>query len=105
MRPEDVIGESEYSQNQSIPLEMNEEYISLAFGDFTHDLSDEEIRFNTSYLLRIHQDIDADDINLFCHDGVITLEGLVNNEDMKQLCSRICEMVPGVRAVKNNLEI
>lgn len=103
MNPDDVIGESEYSRKLSVPLDMNDEYISLALGDFTHDLSDEEIRFNASSLLRIHQDIDADDINLYCTDGVIILEGLVNNDDMKQFCSRICSLVPGVKEVINNL--
>lgn len=103
MRPDDNPGESEYSVNQSIPLEMNEEYISLAFNDFTHELSDEEIRFNAAYLLRIHQEVDTEDVRLTCDDGVIILEGSVINQDMKELCTRLCTMVPGVKEVMNNL--
>ncbi|MFA7612870.1 MAG: BON domain-containing protein [Candidatus Caldatribacteriota bacterium] len=101
--PEEVIGESEYSINQTLPIDMNDEYISLAFNDFTHDLSDEEIRFNASYLLRVHQEIDAEDVTLECEDGVITLNGVVDNEDMKMLCTRLCSVVPGVKDVINNL--
>lgn len=101
--PDDVIGESEYSVKQTLPVDMNEEYISLAFNDFTHPLSDEEIRFNASYLLRVHQEIDAEDVRLECENGVISLTGLISNEDMKMLCARLCSMVPGVKEVINNL--
>lgn len=103
MKPDEVIGESEYSLNQSLPLDMNDEYISLAFNDFTHELSDEEIRFNASYLLRVHQEVDAEDVRLECEEGVIRLDGVVDNEDMKMLCTRLCSMVPGVKEVNNNL--
>lgn len=101
---EDVLGQSEYSLRQTQPLEMHDEYISLAMKDFTHPLSDEEIRFNASSLLRIHQDVDAEDVHLDCRDGVIILEGLVTNKDMKDLCSRLCELVPGVKEVINKLQ-
>ncbi|MFA5583244.1 MAG: BON domain-containing protein [Bacteriovoracaceae bacterium] len=105
MKPEndEVPGNSEYSVRQSIPLELNEEYISLAMNDFTHELSDEEIRFNAAYLLRVHQDVDSEEINLDCQDGIITLEGLVDNKDMKDFCTRLCSIVPGVKEVINNL--
>ncbi|HLT23033.1 MAG TPA: BON domain-containing protein [Bacteriovoracaceae bacterium] len=105
MRPEDeeIPGESEYSVRQTIPLEMNEEYISLALNDFTHELSDEEIRFKAAYLLRVHQDVDSEEINLTCNDGVVTLKGLVDNKDMKDFCTRLCSIVPGVKKVINNL--
>lgn len=105
MRPDDVIGESEYSLNQTQPLDMNDEFISLAMLDNTHPLSDEEIRFNASYLLRVHQDVDAEDVILECRDGVILLEGLISNQDMKELCTRLCSVVPGVKEVVNNLQI
>lgn len=100
---EEAIGQSEYSLSQTLPLEMNDEYIELSMKDFTHPLSDEEIRFNASYLLRIHQDIDAEDVNLECREGIVILDGLVSNEDMKNLCTRLCGMVPGVKEVINNL--
>lgn len=104
MKADEVWGESEYSLNSTVPLEMNEEYISLSFKDFTHPLSDEEMRFNAAHLLRIHQDINNDDITLECQDGVITLRGIVDNQDMKELTTRLCEFVPGVKKIINNLE-
>ena len=100
----DNIGESEYTLKQSIPFDMNEELTALSIGDFTHPLSDEEIRYNIYSLLRSHEDIDQDDIRVECINGVVILTGLVNNEDMSQLCTRLCEFVPGVKEVINGLD-
>lgn len=103
MKPENI-GESEYTLRQSEPLDMNDEFISLALNDHTHPLSDEEIRFNASYLLRIHEEVDSEDVTLDCRDGVVLLEGLISNQDMKDLCTRLCGIVPGVKEVINNLQ-
>ena len=76
----------------------------MRIGDFTHPLSDEEVRYNIYSLLRSHEDIDQDDIRVDCFNGVVILTGLVNNEDMSQLCTRLCEFVPGVKEVINGLD-
>lgn len=104
MRESDNIGESEYSRKQTIPFDMNEEITSLAIGDHTHPLSDEEIRYNIYALLRSHEDVDQEDVRVECRQGVVILTGLVNNEDMSQLCTRLCEFVPGVKEVINGLD-
>ena len=102
--PDEHIGQSEYSQRQTVPFDMNDEISKLAIGDHTHELSDEEIRYNVYALFRSHDDIDEDDIRVECMNGVVILKGLVDNKDMSQLCTRLCEFVPGVKEVVNALE-
>jgi len=67
--------------------------------------SDERIREEVNDLLTWDGQIDASDILVEVHDGIVTLSGTVPSRDQKRGAERMIENVIGVMDVNNQLQI
>lgn len=65
--------------------------------------SDDRIREEVCEILTQHRSIDASDIDVSVHDGIVTLRGEVEGRQMKRLAEMALDDVRGVRDVINHL--
>jgi hyperosmotically inducible periplasmic protein len=50
-------------------------------------------------------DLDAAAIHVEASDGVVQLSGFVEKESQRQLARTVAQRVPGVKQVKNRIEV
>jgi osmotically-inducible protein OsmY len=74
-------------------------------GPKNYQRSDERIREDVCERLMLDHDVDATEIDVTVHDGVVVLDGTVNERHAKRIAEDICELVRGVRDVQNNLRV
>jgi osmotically-inducible protein OsmY len=74
-------------------------------GPKNYQRSDDRIREDVCERLAMDHDVDASDIEVSVAEGVVTLNGSVNERYAKRLSEDICESVRGVKDVQNNLRI
>jgi len=74
-------------------------------GPKNYQRSDDRIREDVCERLAMDHDVDASDIEVQVAEGVVTLNGTVNERYAKRLSEDICESVRGVKDVQNNLRI
>ena len=74
-------------------------------GPKNYQRSDDRIREDVCERLAMDHDVDASDIEVAVAEGVVTLNGSVNERYAKRLSEDICESVRGVKDVQNNLRI
>ncbi|WP_284735841.1 BON domain-containing protein [Dongia deserti] len=67
--------------------------------------SDERIRENVNEQLTADPYVDATDIEVLVAEGIVTLNGTVENRAEKRLAEDCVDTVSGVRDVNNNLQI
>jgi osmotically-inducible protein OsmY len=67
--------------------------------------SDERIREDVCDALMRRPDLDASDCEIQVKDGEVTLTGSVSRRDAKFAMEQMCEHVPGVKDVTNNLRV
>jgi hypothetical protein len=67
--------------------------------------SNERLREQVCERLERHGQVDASEIDVEVEDGVVTLEGSVDNRRTKRLAEECAETVPGVRDVMNRLRV
>jgi hypothetical protein len=67
--------------------------------------SDDRIREAICDRLTVHEAVDASDMEVHVHDGIVTLAGSVEDRQQKRLAEWIAEDEPGVNDVDNRLEI
>jgi osmotically-inducible protein OsmY len=67
--------------------------------------SNERLREQVCERLERHGQVDASDIDVQVEDGVVTLEGSVDDRRTKRLAEECAETVPGVRDVMNRLRV
>lgn len=66
---------------------------------------DDRIREDAMARLRMNEDIDANEIEVWVEAGSVTLSGAVENRHMKHIARDIVESVPGVASVHNRLRV
>lgn len=74
-------------------------------GPKNYQRSDERIREDVCERLAMDHDVDASEIEVNVAEGVVTLNGSVNERHAKRLAEDICESVRGVKDVQNNLRV
>ena len=74
-------------------------------GPKNYQRADERIREDVCERLTMDHDVDATDIEVTVRDGVVTLDGTVNERHAKRIAEDICESVRGVKDVQNNLRV
>lgn len=74
-------------------------------GPKNYQRSDERIREEVCERLAADHDVDASEIEVSVNGGVVTLEGSVQERQMKRLAEDVTELVRGVRDVQNNLRV
>ncbi len=74
-------------------------------GPKNYQRADERIREDVCERLTMDHDVDATDIDVSVRDGVVTLEGTVNERHAKRIAEDVCESVRGVKDVQNNLRV
>lgn len=101
-------GESEYSRERSDPFEMIDymidrgvDYRGMGPKGFT--LSDDRIREDVCEILARDTQIDATEIEVTVHEGVVFLRGQVESRQVKRLAEISVENLPGVSDVINQL--
>ena len=67
--------------------------------------SDERVRDDISERLADHPDIDASEIEVIVVEGVVTLNGAVDDRESKRLAEDIAESVSGVRDVQDQVRV
>lgn len=67
--------------------------------------SDERIREDVCDRLMQHDEIDASEIDVTVSDGEVTLQGTVENRQMKHMIENVIDSVHGVQEVHNQLRI
>jgi hypothetical protein len=74
-------------------------------GPKNYQRSDERIREDVCERLAMDDDIDASEIEINVAEGVVTLNGSVNERHAKRMAEDVCENVRGVKDVQNNLRV
>ena len=74
-------------------------------GPKNYQRSDERIREDVCERLSMDHDVDASEIEVTVQDGVVTLDGSINDRHAKRLAEDICESVSGVKDVQNNVRV
>lgn len=74
-------------------------------GPKNYQRSDDRIREDVCERLTMDHDVDASEIEVNVQDGVVTLNGSVNDRHAKRLAEDICESVRGVKDVQNNIRV
>lgn len=74
-------------------------------GPKNYQRSDERIREDVCERLSMDHDVDASEIEVTVQDGVVTLNGSINDRHAKRLAEDICESVRGVKDVQNNVRV
>ena len=74
-------------------------------GPRNYQRSDDRIREDVCERLTMDHDVDASDIDVTVREAVVTLEGTVNERHAKRVAEDICELVRGVKDVRNNLRV
>lgn len=74
-------------------------------GPKNYQRSDERIREDVCERLSMDDDIDASEIEVHVAEGVVTLNGSVNERHAKRMAEDVCENVRGVKDVQNNLRV
>ena len=74
-------------------------------GPRNYKRSDQRIQEDVYERLSMQNEIDASDITVEVHDGVVTLSGTVEDRRAKRLAEDIAEQVLGVKDVKNELRV
>ncbi|HEV8495313.1 MAG TPA: BON domain-containing protein [Gemmatimonadaceae bacterium] len=67
--------------------------------------SDERIREDVSDRLMSHPDVDASEIEVHVANGVVTLEGVIENRHQKRIAEFLAEDVLGVSDVENHVKV
>lgn len=67
--------------------------------------SDERIREEVCERLTFSHRVDASKFEIFVSEGIVTLEGVVNNRRQRRLSEQLIEDLPGVKNVHNHLTI
>lgn len=74
-------------------------------GPRGYQRSNERIREDVCERLTDHPAIDATDVEVDAREGVVTLQGSVEDRRQKRLADDVAESVSGVRDVNNQLEV
>ena len=74
-------------------------------GPKNYQRSDDRIREDVCERLAMDHDVDASEIEVNVQDGIVSLNGSVNERHAKRLAEDICESVRGVKDVQNNLRV
>jgi hypothetical protein len=74
-------------------------------GPKNYQRSDDRIREDVCERLAMDHDVDASEIEVNVAEGVVTLNGSVNERHAKRLAEDLCESVRGVKDVQNNLRV
>jgi osmotically-inducible protein OsmY len=74
-------------------------------GPKNYQRSDDRIHEDVCERLAMDHDVDASDVEVHVAEGVVTLNGTVNERHAKRLAEDICESVRGVKDVQNNLRV
>jgi hypothetical protein len=67
--------------------------------------SDQRIREDVCEALSMHPALDASDIEIEVHDGVVTLRGTVEDRRSKRLAADIAESISGVMDVQSGVRV
>ncbi|HEY4218283.1 MAG TPA: BON domain-containing protein [Gemmatimonadaceae bacterium] len=67
--------------------------------------SDDRIRESICDRLTVSEAVDASDMEVGVHDGIVTLSGSVEDRPQKRMAEWVAEDEPGVNDVENRLEI
>jgi len=67
--------------------------------------SDERIREDVSDRLMTHPDVDASEVEVHVSNGVVTLEGVIDNRHQKRIAEFLAEDVLGVNDVENHIKV
>jgi osmotically-inducible protein OsmY len=67
--------------------------------------SDERVHEDVCEALSMHPALDASDIEIEVHDGVVTLRGTVEDRRSKRLAVDIAESIAGVIDVQSNVRV
>jgi osmotically-inducible protein OsmY len=67
--------------------------------------SDERIREDVCDLLTRHGDIDASQMEVDVHNGVVNLRGMADSGRVRRLTEEVVEEISGVRDVRNDLRV
>ena len=73
--------------------------------DDIEDLSDDELRRLVRERLTDHAGLDARDISIAVHDGVVALSGRVGTEGERRVAEHVLTDVIGLETVHNNLVV
>ena len=74
-------------------------------GPRSYRRSDETIHEEVCELLKHHPDVDAGDVEVLVEGGEVTLQGSVDDRDMRWLMEDLVESVSGVSLVHNRLRV
>ncbi len=74
-------------------------------GPKNYQRSDDRIREDVCERLTMDHDVDASEIEVVVQEGVVTLNGSVNDRHAKRLAEDISESVRGVKDVQNNIRV
>jgi hypothetical protein len=67
--------------------------------------SDERIREDVSDRLMTHPDVDATEIEVHVENGIVRLEGVIENRHQKRIAEFLAEDVLGVNDVENHIKV
>lgn len=90
-------------QSQSSGMQSGRSYRGMGPKGYTR--SDERLKEDISEKLMENDEIDASDVTIECREGVVTLEGTVNERRLKHRIEDIVEQCHGVKDIENRLTV
>lgn len=99
------LGEIELAQELAAQVEGVEEVRSLLkYTKDVKDFNDISITESVELALGLSEIVNVENIMINCFQGIITLEGIVDDREQKNMAQVIAKTVPGVVKVIDNLE-
>ncbi|MGI6226123.1 MAG: BON domain-containing protein [Peptococcales bacterium] len=101
-----TLGEVELAKELAAQVHGVREVRTLVkFSDDVQGVDDSSIVNGVELAFATSRMVEAEDINTSCHKGVVTLEGIVDNNEQKEAAIYIAKTVPGVRKVVEKLRM
>lgn len=104
-------GYGRYSEDSSYQGHNGGSRYGRRFGEHSgkgpkgYSRSDDQIKEEACQCLEQEGEVDASEINVSCQNGIITLEGTVQDREMKRSAEECLEDVYGLKDVMNKLEV
>ncbi|WP_413576722.1 BON domain-containing protein [Bdellovibrio sp. HCB290] len=105
--PRDFVSSSNYEEDRRMHEMAEQDWTERDFHPAQKDYhrDDSRIQEELAHVLAQHRNIDARDIDVDVHDGVVTLSGFVPERKMRYIAEDISINCYGVIDVNNNLKV
>lgn len=98
-------GERVFARRTAVPPEREDRRFSQRDGTRSRERADDAIASEVRDEIRLAPELDAREIEVRVHDGVVILEGDIDSVTEKRLASALAREVAGVRGVRNEIAV